>query len=305
MQQYTYSIIIPHKNIPDLLQRCLDSIPQRDDVQVIIVDDNSDPEKVDFEHFPGLNRPNTELYFDKTGRGAGRARNVGLEHVKGKWVLFADADDVFTIGFGEILDKLYEKEDYDVVYFDIESRDLETLEQNEEHVYFSNIIKGQNNFDLKYGLLTPWMKAVKKSLIEKNSISFEEVPCSNDTRFSALCGYYAKTISAIPIIGYCWMSREGSLWRKRDINWCKTRFEVSLRIAKFMRDNNEDKAYIRFNNDSLNFLSSIEHFSIWQHWYAWLKYGITLSDKKILFVRLPRLFCHNIIIMLKKRYVKS
>ena len=31
-----YSIIIPHKDIPDLLQRCLDSIPVRDDVEVIV-----------------------------------------------------------------------------------------------------------------------------------------------------------------------------------------------------------------------------------------------------------------------------
>lgn len=36
---FIYSIIIPHKNILKLLQRCLDSIPERDDVQVIIVDD--------------------------------------------------------------------------------------------------------------------------------------------------------------------------------------------------------------------------------------------------------------------------
>ena len=43
-----YSIIIPHKNIPNLLQRCLDSIPNREDVQIIVVDDNSDPNIVDF-----------------------------------------------------------------------------------------------------------------------------------------------------------------------------------------------------------------------------------------------------------------
>lgn len=36
-----YSIIIPHKNIPHLLVRCLDSIPQKDDVQIIVIDDNS------------------------------------------------------------------------------------------------------------------------------------------------------------------------------------------------------------------------------------------------------------------------
>lgn len=46
-----FSIIIPHKNTPDLLQRCLDSIPVCDDVQVIVVDDNNDTDKVDFGHF--------------------------------------------------------------------------------------------------------------------------------------------------------------------------------------------------------------------------------------------------------------
>ena len=42
----SYSIIIPHKNTPSLLQRCLDSIPQRSDIEIIIVDDNSDEQKV-------------------------------------------------------------------------------------------------------------------------------------------------------------------------------------------------------------------------------------------------------------------
>ena len=43
MAETCFSIIIPHKNIPSLLQRCLDSIPKRDDVQIIVVDDNSNP----------------------------------------------------------------------------------------------------------------------------------------------------------------------------------------------------------------------------------------------------------------------
>lgn len=70
-----YSLIIPHKNIPNLLKRCLDSIPQRDDMEIILVDDNSDPNIVDFEHFPGKTRQGVRLIFDKQGGGAGRARN--------------------------------------------------------------------------------------------------------------------------------------------------------------------------------------------------------------------------------------
>ena len=41
MKDITYTFIIPHHNCPELLDRCLTSIPQRDDIQVIVVDDNS------------------------------------------------------------------------------------------------------------------------------------------------------------------------------------------------------------------------------------------------------------------------
>ena len=47
-KMYKYSFIIPHKNCPELLWRCIQSIPERADVQIIVVDDNSDPEIVDF-----------------------------------------------------------------------------------------------------------------------------------------------------------------------------------------------------------------------------------------------------------------
>lgn len=49
-----YSVIIPHKNTPELLRRCLSSIPKRGDIQIIVIDDNSDLDKVDFYHFPGM-----------------------------------------------------------------------------------------------------------------------------------------------------------------------------------------------------------------------------------------------------------
>ena len=64
---YHYSIIIPHKNTPRLLERCLYSIPTWDEIQIIIIDDNSNSESVDFSHFPGNGRKNTEVLFTKEG----------------------------------------------------------------------------------------------------------------------------------------------------------------------------------------------------------------------------------------------
>jgi len=43
-----FTIIIPHKEIPDLLIRCLKSIPVSEDIQVIVVDDNSSEADVIF-----------------------------------------------------------------------------------------------------------------------------------------------------------------------------------------------------------------------------------------------------------------
>lgn len=43
MAAIRYSVIIPHKDIPDLLDRLLHSIPRREDIEVFVVDDNSDP----------------------------------------------------------------------------------------------------------------------------------------------------------------------------------------------------------------------------------------------------------------------
>ena len=56
MMKPIYSIIIPYKNCPALLNRCIDSIPQRDDVQIIVVDDNSDDDKK-----PNIIRNDVEL----------------------------------------------------------------------------------------------------------------------------------------------------------------------------------------------------------------------------------------------------
>ena len=84
MKDINYTIIIPHYNIPDLLMRCLKSIPVREDIQVIVVDDCSPDANRYLKDYPELSRPYLEYYSTPQGGSAGRARNVGLNHAKGK-----------------------------------------------------------------------------------------------------------------------------------------------------------------------------------------------------------------------------
>ena len=45
MNMITYSFVIPHHNTPELLQRLINSIPQREDIEIIVVDEIKRMEK--------------------------------------------------------------------------------------------------------------------------------------------------------------------------------------------------------------------------------------------------------------------
>ena len=170
-----FSIIIPHHNIPNLLQRCLDSIPERDDLEVIIVDDNSSTSKVDFQTFPGLNKNGVTCIFDKTGGGAGYARNIGLKCAKGKWVLFADADDYYNKEELNNFLNEYKDSSYDVIYFNAQSVNEKGdifPKQCRVNKYFKAIQKNKSwgLEGLRYNTWEPWTKMISKSYSQKEMV---------------------------------------------------------------------------------------------------------------------------------------
>lgn len=230
-----YSIIIPHKNIPHLLQRCLDSIPRRDDVQIIVVDDNSDPSIVDFDHFPGVGEKCVEVYLTKEGKGAGYARNVGLEHAEGKWLLFADADDFFENKFIEIVDN-HQCEDADIIYFASRSVDCYTLKEAENRCDILPYIKRNAIKELMF-MFVPWGKMIKRQLIDKNNLRFEEVVAANDALFSVMAGIKACTVKAYNECIYVSTIRKDSLFS------LDTKERLESRIAVGKKINQINKRY--------------------------------------------------------------
>ena len=71
-----------------------------------------------FFSFSGKRQKNTEVLFTKEGKGAGYARNIGLSHARGKWIIFADADDFFTADCFTILNE-YMDSPHEVIYFNV------------------------------------------------------------------------------------------------------------------------------------------------------------------------------------------
>lgn len=200
MDNITYSFIIPHKNCLDLLQRCLISIPRRDDVQIIVIDDDSDPNIVDWNRFKFQNDKCIELILTKGGHSAGAARNEGLKRAVGKWILFADCDDYYIDGFLGILDQ-YKDKDLDVLYFCLESINNVTHEHIKVYdgirALYDSYLKDSTKLERIRYLNSPVMKMVSRQLIDRYHISFEDVILGNDVWYSYQVGYFASKVEVI------------------------------------------------------------------------------------------------------------
>ena len=178
-----YSIIIPHRNSISTLKRLLNSIPDDDDFQVIVVDDNSGKEIT--SSFPYIKRNNTIFVLLDECKGAGYARTNGLKYAKGDWILFADADDYYLPGLKTILDNtINNHNDTDIIIYNIDCINNESIQGKRYYNYVSQFDNSENSWiDVKYRTWTPWAKVFRRSYIEKNQFYFEPRKKGNDCFF--------------------------------------------------------------------------------------------------------------------------
>lgn len=214
-----YSFIIPHHNCPNLLYRLLDTIPQRNDIEIIVVDDNSDVDKV-----PVITRSDVQLFLipASESKGAGHARNVGLDHAKGKWLLFADSDDYYDKSLLKCLDR-YKDYEIDILYFsaytNVKENQFVTLEQNEIDKNIQIYLNGSKQIQdiQRMGLSSnvPWNKMFNHEFIKRIAVRFEEIPISNDAWFVNFAGSQAIRIETIPDKLYYYILNETGITKRK------------------------------------------------------------------------------------------
>lgn len=233
-----YSFIIPHKNIPLLLKRCVDSIPQRDDIEIIIVDDNSSSDIVNFDVFPCSDYNNVKVVLTKEGLGAGFARNQGIDIAQGKWLVFADSDDYFiTDKLSEMMD-CYENSSFDIVYFNVECLYFDSLTPapNADKQY-KQIVEGSEAVTMcRYKLKVPWGKFVKRDFVMSNNIRFDETIVANDRMFSLKTGILASLVEVNTTPIYVWLVRDGSLTSIRIKEYALLHLFVAIRSNKMLEE---------------------------------------------------------------------
>lgn len=231
-----FTIIVPFYNSVCSIERLLNSIPTNVRVEIIIIDDNSK-----WEEFNELKQivssceyRNIILLQTKRNLGAGAARNLGLQIARGKWLIFADADDFFMPELSKAMYK-YANVDEDIIYFNATSIKIPTKEPSNRHKQIEKWINDKDDEALRYKFHGPVCKFVKTELIRKHKILFYESFAFNDALFSAQIGYYANKIIIDNSIIYCITESKNSTTYTVSRKIINSRILATIEVNKFYR----------------------------------------------------------------------
>ncbi|GAA0947633.1 glycosyltransferase family A protein [Nonomuraea longicatena] len=111
------SVVIPAHNCRPFLDRCLTSVLiQRVAKEIIVVDDGSTDGTAELlDLYATYHRTIVKVVKQENSGGAGRPRNVGIEHATGRYVFFCDADDYLGAEALERLMAMADRNDADIV----------------------------------------------------------------------------------------------------------------------------------------------------------------------------------------------
>ncbi|WP_372443908.1 bifunctional glycosyltransferase/CDP-glycerol:glycerophosphate glycerophosphotransferase [Streptomyces adelaidensis] len=176
-----FSVIVPAYKVQAYLHECLDSVLSQSftDLELIVVDDASpDNCRAIAEEFAARDSRVRRPVRLRENAGPGAARNTGMEHARGDYLLFLDGDDTFTPdALQAIADRLKETGEPDVVVHDFArvSWSGEPV-RNERALQLTEQGPAPFHLDDRPGLLNVrpviWNKAYKREFVEDHGFRF-------------------------------------------------------------------------------------------------------------------------------------
>lgn len=213
------SVIVPVYNTnEDYLKQCIDSILNQDykDVQLLLINDGSS------NNAPAVCEgaaadDDRVVYLSQSNQGVSVARNNGLDHAQGDYVLFVDGDDFLSDGaIGHLVNVMEKSEQagrsLDILFYgyctSYTNREMIRVLNNPDQSLFTArtlqlaILHGNPRLGpLEVG--APWGKLIRRSVIEEAGVRYTPgLKKGQDTVFTLHLLEHCNEISYESIPGY-------------------------------------------------------------------------------------------------------
>ena len=188
------SVIMPVYNAAEFLERGLDTLKNQTlkNIEVICVDDGSTDRSLEILHRYAEEDSRFKVLQQKN-QFAGAARNLGLSHAKGEYVIFLDSDDFFATSLCEEAYVAGRAHRADVVLFAAKHFDNATGRVKEakwllqaQKAPLRQPFNYRNCPDVLYHISSPapWTKMFRRAFVEKTGLQFQTLHNSNDLFFT-------------------------------------------------------------------------------------------------------------------------
>lgn len=170
-----FSIIIPAYNAEKTLNRCINSILAQtfSDYEIIIVNDGStDNTKSIIDNYSGSNTKIIAIH--KSNGGVSSARNEGIRHAQGEYIVFVDSDDEVTESY---LESFY-KFGYDCIITGVTVSKKQTtrteVPDRISEIERSGFAAFINDYSHHSYIRGPYAKAFRHDIIKNFNLQFDE-----------------------------------------------------------------------------------------------------------------------------------
>lgn len=212
------SIIVPVYNVSEYVDECLQSIASQDyqgRMECIIVDDCSQDDSVNhvrrfIDYYCG--RFHFSIIIQDSNKGVSAARNAGMKHVSGDYILFVDGDDVLPVNSLSTLVKPLETERYDIVVGCFRSFGIR--ETYGPRIPGGAIFRGGDicrHFIKGEWWISSCNKLFRTDLLLSNSLTFYEVAWAEDFLWEMEVLLQASSLVMVDAVSYYYRIRGGSI----------------------------------------------------------------------------------------------
>ena len=204
-----YSIVIPVYNTEKYIRKCLDSIKNQTytNYEVIIINDGSTDNSL--EIINEYTKDKKYKVYTTKNKGLSEARNNGVKHCTGDYILFIDSDDYIEPELLEKLSKLKDK--YDVIRYKLKKVDEEKNIIDEDNIKANDKeISIKDLKDLQYFEMSQ-IYAFKRDFFVKNKFKFEPGKIHEDYGLIPLCLVKAKSMYSLNYFGYNYVQRKSEI----------------------------------------------------------------------------------------------
>lgn len=256
-----FSVIVPIYKIPDeYLKKCIDSILNQSftNFEVILIDDESPDNCGQICDEYSKKHKNIKVIHQRN-QGVSVARNNGVKHSSGEWIVFVDADDWIEENYLECFYKMINKEEADIYisscFINYPKSEVINPFFKEDELVFKGINKDRAILQFLCNKIykdnagtadvgAPWAKIYsRKFLLDKNLIFNPELLRMQDNIFNLYAFEYAEKIFYKNEPLYHYRKSEFSGFNRYNPNIIKYYEKVFVIIQNFIYEFNKSNTF--------------------------------------------------------------